>query len=386
MYKTLNVLVLFFLLVVSCKEKTGSGKEPTKQGNKAVETKNDIRAVILFVLGKVTLGDTKLKSGDIIDINGNIQTDKNSFCDLQVKMKDTNIVVRLKANSNFSLQSLQALDTVKYKVLLNKGSALFNISALKQNEQFNVFTPVSVVAVRGTQFLVTVKEDSTSQVKVVEGKVANKIHIPEVELLKETVLKEGDAAENIFKSITETETVIGKDEEVDVSKKEMDAIIASAQLEEIRKDLTVKDSVDNFQEENREKLRKALEAYQAKLKAQTNSDHQKVAGLTDTTLQPTKYNSKPLKGEFDELEGLSQEAISSDDTVVKTEVDKLLQKKKATIMKTIEKTFGKRSETLILKGGRRVRGVIFQHHSNYHIITPDGEMVLPESAVEGFAF
>jgi hypothetical protein len=63
-----------------------------------------------------------------------------------------------------------------------------------------------------------------------------------------------------------------------------------------------------------------------------------------------------------------------------------LKKKSGELVNRVEATMGKKSETVILKSGRRLTGVIFQVHTDYVITTPEGEQIIPADSIEGFAF
>ena len=59
---------------------------------------------------------------------------------------------------------------------------------------------------------------------------------------------------------------------------------------------------------------------------------------------------------------------------------------KAQLMKRIEQITGKATETLVLKNGTRVEGVIIQEGDTYHVLTTEGKKSFTESQVEGTEF
>ena len=55
-------------------------------------------------------------------------------------------------------------------------------------------------------------------------------------------------------------------------------------------------------------------------------------------------------------------------------------------MQRIEKLMNKSAETMILKNGTRIRGVVLTAGGQYIVLTPEGRATYPEAEVEGVDF
>ena len=107
----------------------------------------------------MTTSCTALKSGDSIYEGDIIQTGKDGFAGLSFIDGTT---VALDKNSNFRINKYSFVPLKKnysFDVLLNRGAALYTSGRLGKlaPQAVNFKTPSTVIAVRGTRFLVSVE-------------------------------------------------------------------------------------------------------------------------------------------------------------------------------------------------------------------------------------
>lgn len=128
-------------------------------------------AVIQKISGKVEIFSNgkwqKAEVGKVLSINDVIRTAENAFC--IILLQDGHIV-RISSNSEVSMSSLIS---EKIEIKLINGRLRAKVSKLKPNSTFNVITPTSVCAVRGTDFVVEY-QDGITRVEVYEGVVEAK--------------------------------------------------------------------------------------------------------------------------------------------------------------------------------------------------------------------
>ncbi|MFC1669480.1 FecR domain-containing protein [Spirochaetota bacterium] len=127
---------------------------------------------ISFFSGKVEITDNKnqTKSASVKAplIKGyKIKTYKRSFATVQI---GSNIVLKVLANTELLFESL--LENEETQLKLNKGSVYTKVlKKLKKEEKFDIGTPTTVAAIRGTEFLTEYKKGS-SNIFVKTGKIA----------------------------------------------------------------------------------------------------------------------------------------------------------------------------------------------------------------------
>lgn len=132
------------------------------------------KAVIVELTGKVF---SKLQSqdswikcyvGQVLDENWVIKTEQKSKAVLLL-YDGTKIILYEKSEI-----CLSTLSDTKKTIQQQSGKVRFKISKLPKDAKFETISPTAVMSVRGTEFLVLVKEDLSTEVKVFEGIVSVK--------------------------------------------------------------------------------------------------------------------------------------------------------------------------------------------------------------------
>lgn len=162
-------------------------------------------AVILFAKGTVLLNNkTRLKMGDKIGDSDLVSTKAKSSCEIQVIKSQSPIVIRMKEDSEFSLS--KDLNTSTLNSIVRSGKVLFNVEKLKSGDKMNVITPTSVAGVRGTRFEVVVDPTGIHKTLTLEGEVASRPRVPELESIDPQVLKNNQALGKAVQTVS-TKTV-----------------------------------------------------------------------------------------------------------------------------------------------------------------------------------
>ncbi len=142
-------------------------------------------AVIQKIYGKVEIySDGKWQNatvGKVLLMSDIIKTDKSAFC---IILLEDGHIVKISANSEVSVSFLLS---EKIEIKLINGKLRAKVSKLQPKKEFNVITPTSVCAVRGTDFLVEY-QDGITKVEVYEGFVEAK----EVYTAIGVLIKEGE--------------------------------------------------------------------------------------------------------------------------------------------------------------------------------------------------
>lgn len=133
-----------------------------------------------------------LENGMPVRPNDKIKTGKNSSCNIEL---DDGTFIFVGEKTEFTVESVEITEEKnESKISLWLGKLLASISR-RRKTKFNIHTPVSVIAVRGTEFAVEADETKTN-VGVFDGEVAvSSIDLPEEVAVKAdeetSVLKNG---------------------------------------------------------------------------------------------------------------------------------------------------------------------------------------------------
>ncbi|MBE7411015.1 MAG: FecR domain-containing protein [Leptospiraceae bacterium] len=338
--------------------------------------------VILFTVGEVFSGQRKLAPGDIVSETDIVKTGKKSTCDLQLRESESEAIIRLKSDSEFSLRGKKVGDSELRQGILKAGVALVNVpKKLKSNDSLEIVTPTSLAGVRGTKFEIGVSSDGSSNLFVIEGKVATRPRIADVEDLPKEIVQKNEVLANAIQSVESTEQVVEKGQSVSVKKSDTEKILKETGVSEIvakiKPDVKIGMSPEEIQKAI-EKIEKAVEASEKKEDLKKKKEIKTIPKIETIKNKDLEQKIK----EVEELISIEKKKLESE-TSTKTAIKERNAKDKAVLMKRIEQIVGKSSERLILKDGRKLEGVIFQESGNYIVLTPDGKEIFTEEQVEG---
>ena len=367
---------LLLLPLVNCKKEEG----------KVVDTvsKPTLSGVVLFVVGDVQSGTRKIKTGDLILENESVKTGKNSACDLQIKDSDAGIVMRMKSESSFQLKTIAVNGKQVPSTVVSIGTAMVNVSGkLKNGENFQVVTPTQTAGVRGTKFEVNVSKDGSTTLSVTEGKVASRVRIPEAEELPIEVQEKSLTISTINKTIESQEQIIEAGQKTSVTKSQTDKILKETGLGESIKQINLN-------------LQSKLSSDEVQKAVSTIDKDNQVAGKENPIFEKSLKDNGTLKvettkngeveaklKEYAELIAIEKQKLESGNSVtVAGAVKERNAKSEDALLKRIEQITGKSLQTLILKSGKKVKGVIFLESNLYYVLTTDGQETYKEEEVD----
>ncbi len=226
--KFVMMVIIMIILSSGCKE---------KEEQKVVETRPDFKpqGLVLFTLGDVTVGGKQVKAGDTIQDEESLKTGKKSACDLQITGLDSDVTVRLRENSDFALAGFVKQDVKNLQMKILTGKVLVSTQKLNTKESVETITPTAVVGVRGTKYEVEVGKDLSSSISVLEGRVAAKIIILEIEALPDDVKENSITLKKLDAYLMEKELVIESGYTSTVTKKYADKVLKDTRIGDIIK-------------------------------------------------------------------------------------------------------------------------------------------------------
>ncbi len=371
-------LVALFLPLINCK------KEESKNSNNV--EKSTVSGVVLFVVGNVQSGSKKIKPGDIISENESIQTGKNSACDLQIKESDSGIVMRMKSESSFVLKMMVVNGKQIPSTIVSVGSTMVNVSGkLKSGENFQVVTPTQTAGVRGTKFEVNVAKDGSTSLAVAEGKVVSRVRIAEAEDLPMEIQEKSITISSIQKNLEAQEQVLEAGQKTVISKAQTDKILKETGLGESIKQIQLASKSGAPNSDDVQKAVATLDK-QNQVAGKENpaiAKSTKDNGTSKVENTPSGDIQAKLK-EFTELIAIEKQKLETQNSATLTgAVKERNAKSEDVLIKRIEQITGKSFETLILKSGKKVRGVIFLENNQYYVVTPDGQETYKEEEADG---
>ncbi|MCB1157551.1 MAG: FecR domain-containing protein, partial [Leptospiraceae bacterium] len=292
-------------------------------------------------------------------------TGNKSFCDLQIISPKTEVTFRIKANSKLTFKHLNE----KEQILLHKGKAVFSVN--KQNGDFQYSTPAAVAGVRGTKFELSVDDNKSSSLKVIESKVSYKVRVKEIEALSDSNQKH-PAIQKVKQFIDENELVLGEAETITIDKSKSDKILKVAKLEKI---------ISNPSDK---KLNKALDEIKTDELSQNLSqikkeDLSKIEKISDKDLEESLEETK-------ELEPVSESKLDKES--IQKAVESRNNEIQDKLIKRLSETHNKRAQTIILNNGEKIRGIIgdTRHKDKYILITPNGTKEFSKNEVKNIEF
>lgn len=369
------IAIIFAVSFINCKKET--------EQNTVKNNKPSLSGIVLFVVGDVHIGTKKLKTGDIISENELVQTGKKSVCDLQIKEMDAEIVMRMKADSEFQLKNITVKGKQVPSAIVSVGNSMVNVSKkMKNNENFNVVTPTMVAGVRGTKFEVSVSQDGVTGLVVSEGKVATRVRISEAEDLPEEIQEKSIMIRSVKESLESQEQIIEAGNKTVITKEQTNKILKETGIGE-----SIKQIQFNSQERlSPEQIQTAANTVDKNLKPMEKESHEVTKSVQDHSSfkveQVKEVDLQTKLKEYSELIAVEKqklETVESTNVVLKDRTEK----NKELLVKRIEKITGKSFETLILKSGKKVKGIIFLEGNQYFVITPEGQENYKEEEVEG---
>ena len=253
-------------------------------------------AVVLYNHGKVTTtSKQKITAGTVLALNDVITTQKKSFCDIQLLGIESQVTIRIQANSKFEIKQRSKENLPK----VHQGKALFKVTGGKsQKNKLHVETSVSVAGIRGTQFEVSVDTAETTKISTYEGEVSSRYRFAQIEDSQE--LQGSEVSETVVAAALANATPVPTSQATVIRKKEIDKVYKDSELDSSN-------------------VKKSFSAEKFKTSVQKQKQQQKLEKIS-------KVEMKSKLEELSELVALELNKLTSEEsrgTAVKTRNQKM---------------------------------------------------------------
>lgn len=274
------------------------------------------------VFGEVRLispnGERQAAPGDSIAENDTVTTGTASMVDI---VYGTSGIIRINENSQVRMTSLfSGPGADRSRMDLASGKMFVTVSKLAKGSSFEVASPTTIAAVRGTSFRVTADENS-SRIDVLAGKIkVNPVRegkvVEEIETIVETnntVALDVKAVEKIVEENKPIEVAALKEEEITAIREEVKDIKPVEKLDEVVRQeiqqVVVAPPVDTEAEKRKEEeLKKQAEKERARIELE-KKDRLAAARAEKERLAREKAEKERLAREQAEKERLERERI-----------------------------------------------------------------------------
>lgn len=355
----LSKVLILSVILLSCK---GKAEKPTPE-------EFHPEAIVLLSVGDVTNNGKPLKAADRIKNLDTIQTGIKSLCDLQIMGIESETIIRLRPESSLKLTGKVLNDSKEVNILTEVGGSLIHVKKLGQNEGFSSITPTVVIAVRGTKFEVDVKKNGTTKTTVLEGKVAVKLKLPQIENITDDLIQKSETLKNILGTLNAKEIVIETGSSSEVN---------SENIKSFLKETGTVDLIANLTPNNVGDIDKKFDP---------NVVKEKLSKLDNKFIQAPsqKADSKMVEEKLRECEELlfAEREKLKDPNMIQDAIKQRTKLNEKLVMKRIEQIIGKESEIYIMKDGRRIIGVTAsQDAEKLKIQTSNGVIEILKNDVE----
>lgn len=369
-------LSIFILIVsFSCKE-APRVRKPAK-----------VTALVLFKVGSVQAAGREITTGEIIQDHELIAVGAQSILDLQVRETEASITMRLRENTEVTLAGFVDPDgQLNVSPEQSKGTLLTQVQKLGAKERMLVRMPSALASVRGTKFETSIDPGNMARVTVLDGKVAARTRISELE--DSSATSQIPELSQLVGALEKSETIIENGKSATLDPKAKDQWIEDSGLGPLLnspefKALAGKEAASPEQIESaRAASAKHFQSPESQTKLKSSLGRPPAPPTVESL--PKEEWDRKLK-EYEELVSVEQ-AKAKDQAaagpVVKARNDAI----QAQLLSRIEQIMGKASETLLLKNGTRIRGVIYQNGADYLVLTAEGSKTFSDAEVSGIEF
>jgi len=346
-----------------------------------------ISAIVLFKVGSVMAGGKELSNGDIVRQGTQIVLGPQSIADLQIREASSSITMRIQENSTFTLDARRGKDGPVLSPYLQTGGVLTRVEKLRGGDSYEVRTPSAIAAVRGTKFEAHVSPDGSSSLVVLDGKVAARPRAAAVENLPPELVAKNEQLGQLVSALEKSETVVESGQAVQVDKKVGEQLVRDAGVEAVLSQPQMQGlQSGQSKPEDIQKAQAALEAHFAS--AQNQEKARAAAAKPLQAPVTTRVEDEELKRKLQEYDEFvaREDAAAKNEAEAQKSVTSVNQEQRALQMRRIENIMGKTSETLVLRDGTRVQGVIIQTGMDYIVLTPEGKVFYSSAQVQSLEF
>lgn len=332
-----------------------------------------VEVVTLFSYGNVTANDQPVSLGQVLTEGTKVKTGKSSMVDLQSKAPYGSVMMRIESDTQFEVTARNISGKRFVNGQISAGEILVKSATLTKEDEFMLRTPTAVASVRGTSYMVRYGDGKTTVI-VQEGMVAVRPSLV-IDQFPASVRERSSTMMDILKILQEEEKAIEAGNQITVDDsltnriKEKSKAFADALSDPLVASLSGNSETDA---DTAEKAARAFDSHfkesDAKTLLSTISEMIKENSSEPQSIPPA--NLEALRSQFDELVPLTEKEIKGEDTAAA--VKERNNAHSAVLMKPITRITGKPVQTLVLKNGSRVQGIVLSAGANYVVISPEG--------------
>lgn len=347
-------------------------------------------ALVTFKVGTVRSSGGEVEIGQLLGAGSEVSLADNSSADLQLISKSQDALVRLQANSTYTIFPDPTAQGLVIRSRLRKGEALFEVRPLKTTDRFEIEASSLTASVRGTKLMMS-ELSGRSTVSVQEGSVFVTARIPEAADLPPGLIQEAPVLRAVHSVLAEFGVTVEPGRSVSVGSQLSREILASAP-----------DFALALQ-------RPALVAVRGRWSASDQEIQAATAALTEAYPNPQRIaalvatirrllSDKPMRMAQARPNQLQEQLARYDDLLrlevpqgvvtdsVRADLGRANAIRREKLMQKIENIMGQSAETLVLEDGRRIRGIVIAQAEQYIVLTPDGRSTHPRKTVKRVEF
>lgn len=369
-------IVLFGICLSGCWEekKETPNVEETGSSNEKLE----VSTLVTFLIGEAKINGKIVNLSDSNRGDQLFKIEKNALMDIQVFGFQSKILLRSKSSTEFNLYAREIAGKNQLNVFVKKGEVLFSIEKLKKGDEVYVYSPLSKTKVVGTQFKVIVKEDASTSIKVGEGSVQVNPSNPALEILSNSDSLSPEKKTKIDTILGDNATV-DHGNEIQLSKSSIKTALADPELIQLLESPTLK-KIDNIVDKPIDMdLKKELSILETKL------DTVAKQSVPIKNIETKQTDSKEIVKEANQIVNLENVENKNKETL-KSEVKNAIKSNTPELLNTMSQVLGKKSETIILKNGQQISGLVYQSGTKIIVKTPTDSKTFNDSEISGFRF
>jgi len=353
---------------------TACGKNKEDQSNKALVT---------AIQGTVKENERLLQNGDLLQAGATIRTMSNSWCELSIRTANSTVTLRLAPESSFVINELDLKKQRRANGNLIQGKGFFS-PRLSNGEHYNIKTPTAVASVRGTDYIIKVESEKQTELIVTSGTVIYRSNLPELDDYPSEFIDKSEEMQAALTSLEKSAQPVNAGEK---------AVLTEQDSNQKREQLKTLNQL--LEQENVSRLKGKKEASSAEIDAAINSLNtsaqesetsaklkRELAELaTAPSVKSEKLSEEELQNNIDYFKPITDSSTSNLNETLSIEnkieqVEKVIKENKNVKMEEIETIIGKKEESIKLKNGKTLTGVIIQSGSDFIILSPKGKKVV----------
>ncbi|MCB1180153.1 MAG: FecR domain-containing protein [Leptospiraceae bacterium] len=269
------------------------------------------KGIIITTIGDVRSNGKNVSLSQEITDNDNIYVGKNSLCDIQLLDSESLVVIRLKPYSKFKLTGKMIGSTKENYFHVELGNAIFNVAKMSSDDKIITKTPVTTAGVRGTKYEVNVNSNKTTNIIVLEGEVATKVRIPELDKYSKSEIKNSKILKKLDGVLDDGETKISEGESTQIAGDTNSRILkktgigdklANTKPEDLDKNIEVGKAEDEISKLEDEELKLETKKLDPKVRERKLKEYDQINPFEKKVINDKTERKKVINARFKKIE------------------------------------------------------------------------------------